>query len=163
LATAAGQQQQLQFFSQISGARAAVKQGKSSFEELMAATGSSADDLAAALKLIAAELRRTDAGKALLADLADHGYAAGGIAAPGTRYRWAEPATGGEALVPRFGDSARATSVLSTAAGWYGMQLGRGGGGTSIVDQSTTHITTVAPDLAAMVRKLEAERAWRWN
>ncbi|WP_148086480.1 phage tail tape measure protein [Micromonospora sp. HM5-17] len=39
------------------------------------------------------------------------------------RYAYAEPATGGEAFVPRHGDPARSLSILDTAAGWYGHML----------------------------------------
>ncbi len=36
---------------------------------------------------------------------------------------WDEPATGGEAYVPRLGNKGRSTSILATAAGWYGLSL----------------------------------------
>lgn len=39
------------------------------------------------------------------------------------RYAWAEPATGGEAFVPRFGDPRRSLDILERAAGWYGATL----------------------------------------
>lgn len=39
------------------------------------------------------------------------------------RYAFAEPATGGEAFVPKYGDMRRSLSVLQTAAGWYGQTL----------------------------------------
>jgi TP901 family phage tail tape measure protein len=35
------------------------------------------------------------------------------------RYAFAEPATGGEAFIPRNGDSSRSMSILHAAAGWY--------------------------------------------
>lgn len=35
------------------------------------------------------------------------------------RFAFAEPATGGEAFVPRLGDRGRSLSILSTAANWY--------------------------------------------
>lgn len=41
------------------------------------------------------------------------------------RYAFAEPATGGEAFIPRRGDRARSLGILDTAAGWYGMEVGR--------------------------------------
>jgi TP901 family phage tail tape measure protein len=147
LSAAGKQQAQLQYFGEISAARASVKKGQSSFAALMGSTGSSGDDLAAALKLITAELRKSKAGRALLADMVDHGYAAGGIAPPGTRYRYAEPSTGGEALVPRFGDSARARSILSTAAGWYGMQVGSvGSTGSTMQAPSVTNVRVFVGD-----------------
>lgn len=57
---------------------------------------------------------------------------------------YGERETGGEAFIPRNGDSARSLSILSTAASWYGRQLmptnmptytsGGGGGGPMIVE-----------------------------
>lgn len=40
------------------------------------------------------------------------------------RYAFAEPATGGEAFIPRFGDRDRSLGILDKAASWYGMQVG---------------------------------------
>lgn len=154
LSVAENQQQQLQFFGQISGARAAVKKGNASFEGIEAATGSSGDDLATALKLIATELGKSSTGRALLADMHDHGYADadGGIAPPGTRYRYAEPSTGGEALIPMAGSKrGTATGVLGTVAGRFGYQLvpagGGGGGGPG-----------AAPVIQAQVRVFVGDR-----
>lgn len=45
-------------------------------------------------------------------------------ASPG-RYMIAEPQTGGEAFIPRFGDVGRSVDIISKAAGWYGLQVGR--------------------------------------
>lgn len=47
------------------------------------------------------------------------------IAAPvaPARYAWAEPATGGEAFIPRFGDPGRSVDILQRAARWYGQQV----------------------------------------
>lgn len=39
------------------------------------------------------------------------------------RYAFAEPATGGEAFVPRRGNYGRSMSILSTAAAWYGASV----------------------------------------
>ncbi|MFI6228877.1 hypothetical protein ACIBCR_16360 [Micromonospora echinospora] len=58
------------------------------------------------------------------------------IAAPVSpaRYAWAEPATGGEAFIPRIGDPQRSLAILETAARWYGATVqpavtaGSGGG-----------------------------------
>ncbi|GLZ62882.1 hypothetical protein [Micromonospora sp. NBRC 107095] len=36
------------------------------------------------------------------------------------RYAWAEPATGGEAFIPKYGDPRRSMDILERAAGWYG-------------------------------------------
>lgn len=54
-----------------------------------------------------------------------------GIFSPKTpaRFAFAEPGTGGEAFVPRFGDYGRSMSILAQAAGWYGATLMPGGGG----------------------------------
>jgi hypothetical protein len=43
-------------------------------------------------------------------------------------YGFAEPATGGEAFVPRFGDYNRSTSILDEASKWYGGRFVSGGG-----------------------------------
>jgi TP901 family phage tail tape measure protein len=54
----------------------------------------------------------------------DYAFAGGGVTpahvAVGTRYKYAEPETGGEAFVPRNGNRSRSLGILSTAAGWYG-------------------------------------------
>jgi TP901 family phage tail tape measure protein len=39
------------------------------------------------------------------------------------RYAFAEPATGGEAFIPRFGDRDRSMAILAQAAAWYGAQV----------------------------------------
>lgn len=62
------------------------------------------------------------------------------IAAPAgpARYAWAEPATGGEAFIPRFGKRERSLDILSKAARWYGQQImpagARQGGGSSMTN-----------------------------
>lgn len=54
-------------------------------------------------------------------------FARGGVTpahvAFGTRYKWAEPATGGEAFIPRYGNRWRSVGILGQAASWYGMSL----------------------------------------
>lgn len=54
-------------------------------------------------------------------------YAGGGVTpahiAASTIEKYGEPGTGGEAFVPRNGNPRRSLSVMSTAAGWYGMRL----------------------------------------
>jgi TP901 family phage tail tape measure protein len=55
----------------------------------------------------------------------------------GVRYAFAEPATGGEAFVPKRGDYGRSMSILDKAAGWYGASVvprgaWYGGGGQTI-------------------------------
>jgi TP901 family phage tail tape measure protein len=49
-------------------------------------------------------------------------------AAP-ARYGFAEPATGGEAFVPKRGDYSRSMGILQHAAGWYGADVVPRGGG----------------------------------
>ncbi|NBE80306.1 hypothetical protein [Micromonospora rubida] len=63
------------------------------------------------------------------------------IAAPVSpaRYAWAEPATGGEAFIPRYGDPDRSLDILSRAARWYGQQVvpataGGGSGGGTVIE-----------------------------
>jgi TP901 family phage tail tape measure protein len=69
---------------------------------------------------------------------AETGLLSAGVysAARGPLYGFAEPATGGEAFVPRRGDYGRSTGILDQAARWYGgrfMPGGMGGGGTLTV------------------------------
>jgi TP901 family phage tail tape measure protein len=40
------------------------------------------------------------------------------------RYAYAEPQTGGEAFIPKYGDRDRSLGILDKAASWYGMQVG---------------------------------------
>ncbi|ATO14692.1 hypothetical protein CO540_13340 [Micromonospora sp. WMMA2032] len=63
------------------------------------------------------------------------------IAAPVSpaRYAWAEPATGGEAFVPRFGNRERSLGILSRAARWYGQQMVPAGGGAGGAGQQITN------------------------
>jgi hypothetical protein len=63
-----------------------------------------------------------------------YSFAGGGVTpahvAMGTRYKWAEPETGGEAFVPKKGNKDRSLSILATAAAWYGSKvvpMARGG------------------------------------
>ena len=61
-------------------------------------------------------------------------YARGGMTpahvATNQLIKYAEPQTGGEAYIPRYGDPSRALGVLQTAAGWFGAQVGPRGGTT---------------------------------
>jgi hypothetical protein len=49
----------------------------------------------------------------------------------GARYAFAEPATRGEAFIPKSGNYGRSMAILSAAAGWYGASVvpARRGGG----------------------------------
>lgn len=76
------------------------------------------------------------------------------------RYAFAEPATGGEAFVPRRGDYARSTAILDQAARWYGGRFmaaagDRGGGGMTINAPITINGVTDPEAVGAVVdRKL---------
>lgn len=81
-----------------------------------------------------------------------------------TMYGFAEPGTGGEAFIPRFGDRERGRDLLDVAAGWYGGRFTVGGGGSSqtSIDQST-HLTvqprTYNPSMSELLghqRELDA-------
>ncbi|MEU8371450.1 hypothetical protein, partial [Micromonospora tulbaghiae] len=43
------------------------------------------------------------------------------------RYAFAEPATGGEAFIPKYGDPRRSLDILDRAASWYGAEVHAGG------------------------------------
>jgi TP901 family phage tail tape measure protein len=63
---------------------------------------------------------------------AESGLLNAGVYSGGPLYGFAEPATGGEAFIPRRGDYGRSTGILDQAARWYGGRFvagGRGGGG----------------------------------
>lgn len=54
------------------------------------------------------------------------------------RYAYAEPETGGEGFVPRFGNYARSTAIIDREARWYGGRFVPGGavaGGTTIINK----------------------------
>lgn len=51
------------------------------------------------------------------------------------RYAFAEPATQGEAFIPKSGDYGRSMSILSQAASWYGASVTRGGGTQTVVHE----------------------------
>ncbi|MFG2165513.1 hypothetical protein [Micromonospora chersina] len=63
------------------------------------------------------------------------------VAAPvaPARYAYAEPETGGEAFIPRFGNRDRSLDILSQAARWYGQQIMPmsvpGSGGQAVTNQ----------------------------
>jgi hypothetical protein len=66
------------------------------------------------------------------------------IAPPGTRVRWAEPETGGEAYIPRRGNRGRSRQIIDVAASWYGMRtvpMAAGG----IITAATGALVNVAP------------------
>jgi hypothetical protein len=56
---------------------------------------------------------------------AEEGLVSAGIypATSPARYAFAEPGTGGEAFVPRFGDYGRSMGILDQAARWYGARV----------------------------------------
>lgn len=102
-----------------------------SYESLVGSGQVDAASLNAAITLMQGELSKTSAGRAMIAamnganaqalkvDMAK--FATGGIAPEGTMYRFAEPGTGGEAVIPRMGSNA--LPVLAKAAAWHGMTL----------------------------------------
>jgi TP901 family phage tail tape measure protein len=110
--------------------RAAVAGGKS-YGSLLGSGQFTGQEINSALALMEAELKKTEIGRAMLAAMHGNteaalsakirGFASGGIAAPGSIYRYAEPSTGGEAVIPRFGSGA--TAVLAKAAAWHGLSL----------------------------------------
>jgi TP901 family phage tail tape measure protein len=84
-------------------------------------------------------------------------------------YAFAEPQTGGEAFVPKYGNYARSTQIIDTAARWYGGRFvsnvgnGWGGGGGSTY-APTSHITVNARtadfstlELMAIQARVDAE------
>jgi ABC-type transporter Mla subunit MlaD len=65
------------------------------------------------------------------------------IAAPVSpaRYAWAEPATGGEAFIPRYGDRRRSLDILDRAAAWYGMGItARGASRAAAMGTTSTQV-----------------------
>lgn len=71
------------------------------------------------------------------------------------QYAWAEPSTGGEAFIPKYGDRGRALDILSTAAGWHGAQVVAGGptysssgGGKAAMVSNAYSITVNVPPTA---------------
>jgi hypothetical protein len=84
------------------------------------------------------------------------------------RYAFAEPATGGEAFVPRFGDYRRSTSILDQAARWYGGRFVAGGmGGGGYVDNRTvTYQINDATDpsrVVAAIKRYEQSNGKNWR
>jgi hypothetical protein len=61
---------------------------------------------------------------------AEEGLLSAKVYAPSgpARYAFAEPATGGEAFVPRHGDYGRSTAILDQASRWYGGRFMAAGG-----------------------------------
>jgi hypothetical protein len=128
--TAQAQQKTLENMPAMLAIRSAVAQGKS-YSTLLGTGEFTGQDINAALALMETELNKTATGRAMLASMrgdtaaalggAIRGFAAGGIAGPGTMYRFAEPSSGGEAVIPRFGPNA--TALLSKAASWHGKSV----------------------------------------
>lgn len=128
------QQSTLENMPAMNAIRAAITSG-TGYGKLAGSGDFTAEELNRAINLMRPELQKTAAGRALLAAMSGHnetalrgdlrGYAAGGIAPPGTLYRFAEPSTGGEAVIPRFG--AGAPALLSKAASWHGLRVSKPG------------------------------------
>lgn len=128
--TAQDQEKYAQNLPAILAVRGALKGGQG-YDQLVGSGKVTAEELNSALALMTAELQKTPQGRAMLAAMHGanakalegriRGYATGGIASPGEHYRYAEPSTGGEALIPRFGSNAVPT--LKAAAAWHGMDV----------------------------------------
>lgn len=73
------------------------------------------------------------------------------------RYAFAEPATRGEAFIPRAGDYGRSMSILSTAAGWYGASVVAGGG--AMAGPSAVIVQLIDPQTGAVMRQKQIEFA----
>jgi hypothetical protein len=73
------------------------------------------------------------------------------------RYAYAEPQTGGEAFIPKYGDYNRSMGIIAAAAGWYGAHVVPGGGRSS--GSSAIQIAVFGADDAgkAMVNMLRFE------
>lgn len=70
------------------------------------------------------------------------------------RYAFAEPATGGEAFIPKFGDWARSMDILDRAAGWYGARVVAGNAGSSGGVGGRTHLSPQTEDYGPLFREL---------
>jgi len=83
------------------------------------------------------------------------------------RYAFAEPATGGEAFVPKHGDYGRSMAILSQAAGWYGATVNPAGGGGSgppapVVGTMVVN-GTVGMSVQELVAQVTRELGWTAN
>lgn len=90
---------------------------------------------------------------------AAHGMVTPAHVAMGTRIKWAEPETGGEAFIPRLGNRERSRAIVDVAAGWHGGRVDwgtattgtRGMGGSSGSGQQSAPAISPAM-LASAVR-----------
>ncbi|MEV5691138.1 hypothetical protein [Micromonospora globbae] len=73
------------------------------------------------------------------------------------RYAFAEPATGGEAFIPRFGDPDRSLGILQRAAKWYGAQVVPGGGAAAGGVQVIENHIEIGGEVVRVVRTTVAE------
>src|SRR6266568_115173 len=82
---------------------------------------------------------------------ADMGLLNAGIYSPAgpARYAFAEPATGGEGFVPRFGNYQRSTAIIDQEARWYGGRFVPGGSGGTQMYAPTYHVHVHALDARA--------------
>jgi hypothetical protein len=72
------------------------------------------------------------------------------------RYAFAEPATKGEAFIPKSGDYGRSMSILSQAAGWYGASVmpgGSSGGSQTIIHEHRHTITVTGREMLSGFRR----------
>lgn len=127
LGVAEGQQRLLEQMPHLLQVRSALKQGKTKFADIVTLTGLAPGDLAAAIKLIANDLKKTSNGRALLADVKAQGFAHGAVlpAAAGIRI-WNEKQAGGEAYIPLgAGHRPRSVNLLAEVDRRMGHPLGR--------------------------------------
>ena len=103
--------------------------------------------------LVTADMRSSTRGNRWggIYEHADMGLLNAGIYSPAgpARYAFAEPATGGEAFVPRFGDYSRSVAILDQAARWYGGRFVPGGSGGTQMYAPTYHVHVHALDARA--------------
>jgi hypothetical protein len=67
-------------------------------------------------------------------------------------YAFAEPATGGEAFIPKRGDRSRSLGILEKAASWYGAGITTGGRGGVDVRVVPGNSSDLARAIASMLR-----------
>lgn len=69
------------------------------------------------------------------------------------RYMIAEPSTGGEAFIPKYGNRKRSLGILQKAASWYGVGMGGSGGGIVINGDIVLNGVQNVDDMIRGIRK----------
>jgi TP901 family phage tail tape measure protein len=67
-----------------------------------------------------------------------------GAVSSGARYAFAEPSTGGEGFVPKYGNYRRSTSIIDQEARWYGGRFVANGGGGSGGGSHSTYSPSIS-------------------